>query len=162
MIARAAVRSPAMLAALAAGFSVMLLGGLMTDRGPWFDGLAKPDWRPPGWLFAPVWTSIFALAAFSFATAWSEIADRSDRRQMVTLFSINAAFNMLWSFLFFQLHRPDWALVDVGLLWFSILALIGFLWRQSRTAAVLLFPYIGWVSFAASLNFAIVRLNAPF
>ena len=66
---------------------------------------------------------------------------------------------MLWSELFFGLHRPDWALVEVGLLWLSVLVLIVVLRPISRTASWLLVPYLAWVTFAGILNLAIVRLN---
>jgi tryptophan-rich sensory protein len=65
----------------------------------------------------------------------------------------------MWSLFFFRLQRPDWALLEVTLLWLSILMLIVFLLRQSRTASLLLAPYLVWVSFAAILNLTIVRLN---
>jgi tryptophan-rich sensory protein len=67
--------------------------------------------------------------------------------------------NVLWSVLFFNLRRPDWALAEVGLLWLSILALVLLARRVDRIAAWLLAPYLGWVAFASVLNLAIVRLN---
>ena len=69
---------------------------------------------------------------------------------------------MLWSILFFQLHRPDWALIEVIFLWLSVAALIVLTWRRSMIAAVLLIPYLMWATFAGYLNLAVVRLNAPF
>ena len=78
------------------------------------------------------------------------------------LFAFNMLLNMAWSGLFFTLRRPDWALVEVALLWLSIAALIFVLRPISPRAAAWLLPYIAWVSFAAILNFEIVRLNAPF
>lgn len=75
---------------------------------------------------------------------------------------MEGALNVLWSVLFFRLQRPDWAFVEVVLLWLSIVALIVGVIRYSRTAAALLVPYLAWVTFAAALNRAIVTLNAPF
>lgn len=69
---------------------------------------------------------------------------------------------MLWSLLFFRVQRPDWALIEVALLWLSIAGLIVYCGRFSRPSAVLLLPYIAWVSVAAALNYAIVQLNGPF
>ena len=89
-------------------------------------------------------------------------ATRSQREWILVLFASNAFFNVLWSLLFFRLHRPDWALAEVGFLWLSILALIVFLGRFSRPSGWLLAPYLAWVSFASALNLAVVRLNAPF
>jgi tryptophan-rich sensory protein len=81
---------------------------------------------------------------------------------VAALFGLNIVFHMLWSPLFFNLRRPDWALIEVPFLWLSILGLIVFLAPISRLASLLLTPYILWVSFAAFLNLVIVRLNAPF
>jgi translocator protein len=69
--------------------------------------------------------------------------------------------NVAWSVLFFRRQRPDWALLEVPLLWLSVLALIVLLWPRSRTASLLLIPYLAWVSFAAFLNYTIVQLNRP-
>ena len=70
--------------------------------------------------------------------------------------------NVLWSLLFFRLHRPDWALIEVVFLWLSIGVLILFLAKVSRTASALLAPYLVWVSIAAALNYEVVKMNPPF
>lgn len=81
---------------------------------------------------------------------------------MIGLFALNGFLNLLWSLLFFRLHRPDLAAYEVWLHWASIAALIFVLWRYSRPAAWLLAPYLLWVSFAGALNDAVVSLNPPF
>ena len=139
-----------------------VVGALVTDLGPWYYGLRVPRWKPPDWLFGPAWTFIFACAAWAGAYAWLGARTAATRGIILALFALNLAFNILWSWLFFRLQRPDYALVEVGLLWLSILVLIVVLRRHSRTAGWLLVPYLAWVSFAAALNYAIVRLNAPF
>ena len=78
------------------------------------------------------------------------------------MFGINGVFNVLWSVLFFNQRRPDWALMAVGLLWLSIVAMVVVAGRRDRIAGALLRPYLAWVSCASVLNFTIVRLNAPF
>lgn len=150
--------------AVAAGAALLTasVGGSLTVLGPWYDGLVKPSWQPPGWLFAPAWTLIFALAAMSAATAWRDAPTAPQREWLIGLFALNGFLNVLWSLLFFRLQRPDWAGVEVGLLWLSILALIAFVIRFSRPAAAFLVPYLLWVSFAAILNWSVVRLNKPF
>jgi benzodiazapine receptor len=148
--------------AAAAALAVALLGGLMTDIGPWYRGLQKPSWQPPDWAFGPAWTVIYALAAISGVIAWRDANSQQQRETMLMLFALNAFLNVLWSLLFFRLRRPDWALFEVGLLWLSVLLLIIVLGRYSRTAALLLVPYLLWVSFASTLNWATVRLNGPF
>jgi translocator protein len=148
--------------AAAAALAVALLGGLMTDIGPWYRSLHTPWWQPPDWAFGPAWTVIYALAAISGVVAWRDAGSRQQRETMLCLFALNAFLNVLWSLLFFRLRRPDWALFEVGLLWLSVLLLIVVLGRYSRTAALLLVPYLLWVSFASTLNWATVRLNGPF
>ncbi len=150
------------LVAAGAALGVAVLGGLMTDLGPWYEGLRKPDWQPPGWLFGPVWTVIFALTALSAVTAWRRARMARDRQLILILFLLNGTLNVVWSLLFFRLHRPDWALAEVALLWLSILALMLVLARCSRAASWLLAPYLAWVAFAAFLNYTVVQLNAPF
>ena len=138
------------------------LGALTTDLGPWYFRLHKPAWQPPDWLFGPAWTLIFALAALAGVIYWTRWTNRNDRLRMVAAFALNAFLNTFWSLLFFRFERPDWALYEVGSLWLSIALLIVLLARGSRTASWLLLPYLGWVSFAALLNWKIVQLNMPF
>ena len=149
---------PVAIAALCAT-ALGALGALATDLGPWYYGLKKPSWQPPDWVFGPAWTLIFGLAAVSGVLAWQGAWSRARRIRIVVLFAINAVLNVGWSVLFFRLHRPDWALLEVGLLWLSILALIIGLWPYSRVASVLLVPYLAWVTFAGVLNMTIVSLN---
>jgi tryptophan-rich sensory protein len=154
-------RRPVVVAVLAA-IAVAVIGGAMTDVGPWYRELEKPAYNPPDWLFAPAWTLIYALAVIAAVIGW-QAADTSARRAwLISLFFCNASLNILWSALFFTVMRPDWALAEVAALWLSVLALIVFFLPFSRRAALALAPYLLWVSFAAWLNFAIVRLNAPF
>lgn len=141
---------------------VALLGGLMTDLGPWYRGLAQPPWKPPDWLFGPAWTLIYALAATAGVVAWRAAPDRPRRETMLVLFSLNAFLNVLWSLLYFRVRRPDWAMFEVVFLWLSILALMVALRRDAKSTTWLLLPYLVWVSFAGLLNLATVRLNGPF
>jgi tryptophan-rich sensory protein len=94
--------------------------------------------------------------------AWSHAETSAERVTILALYGVNIVFHMAWSPLFFNLRRPDWALIEVPFLWLSILALIVALTPLSPLCALLLAPYLLWVSFAALLNFVIVRLNAPF
>lgn len=148
--------------AAAAALGVAMLGGLMTDIGPWYLALVQPPWKPPDWLFGPAWTVIFALAALSGATGWRAAPDKASREWLLALFALNGFLNVLWSLLYFRLKRPDWALAEVALLWLSVLLLMVVQWRYSRKASALLLPYLLWVAFAGALNAATVRLNGPF
>ncbi len=149
-----------LLVSAAIALVVLAVGGIATRIGPWFFALRKPRWNPPNWLFGPMWTTIAALCVWSAALAWVRAPELHGR--ILALFAINAVLHMAWSPLFFALRRPDWALVEVPLLWLSVLALVVGLAPISPLAAVLLLPYLAWVGVAAALNLAIVRLNAPF
>lgn len=137
-------------------------GGLLTTIGPWYRNLKKPPWQPPDWLFGPVWTLILGLAAWAAVLAWDGAVDDAGRTAIIVLYGVNFVFHFLWSPLFFNFRRPDWALVEVVFLWGSVLALCVGLRQFSVLASWLIVPYFVWVSFAAILNLYIVRLNAPF
>lgn len=141
---------------------VALVGGTITDIGPWYRGLTQPSWAPPDAAYGIAWTAIYALTAIAGVTAWLATPTWREREWLIGLFCLNGFLNILWSLLFFRLHRPDWALIEVMFLWLSVLALILLFWRRSVTAAVLLIPYLLWVTFAGYLNMTIVRLNGPF
>jgi tryptophan-rich sensory protein len=145
--------------AAGAAIVVAMIGLVMTDLGPWYANLKMPAWKPPDALFGPAWTLIFAAAALAGAYGWRALPQPAARFALCGYFAINALLNILWSALFFRLHRPDWALLEVGLLWLSIVLLMFTLWRGSRLATWLLLPYLLWVSYAAVLNLAVVRLN---
>lgn len=149
---------------VAAGAAVLVAaaGTTITELGPWYRSLKQPDWSPPDWAFGVMWTTIFLLAAISAVQGWRKAPTQDDASAMVGLFAFNGFLNLLWSFLFFKMQRPDWALIEVGFLWLSIAALIVVLRRYSSLAAVLLVPYLIWVSVAAALNYSVVQLNAPF
>ena len=150
------------LVAATAALAVAGLGALTTDLGDWYQQLAQPAWKPPDWLFGPAWTTIFALAAAAGVSAWRKAPDQVSRGWMLALFALNGFLNLLWSLLYFRLRRPDWALIEVGLLWLSVLLLIVVLGRYSRTAAWLLAPYLAWITVAGALNWGTVQLNRPF
>jgi benzodiazapine receptor len=153
--------TPTIIAASVAIF-LGLVGGLMTPIGPWYRNLRKPSWQPPDWLFGPAWTIILGLAAWSAVIAWNAADGSIERRAVVILFGVNAVAHFLWSPIFFKMRRPDWALIEVVFLWASLVALVVGLWPISQKASLLIVPYLLWVSFAAWLNWAIVRLNRPF
>lgn len=154
-------RWQAVAVAAAAALLVALLGGLSTDLGPWYAALRQPPWKPPDAWFGPAWTTIFALAAIAGVSAWRG-ATPGRRPAILIAFALNGFLNVLWSLLFFRLHRPDWAFGEVAFLWASILLMMLVCWRASRLATALLLPYLAWVSFAALLNLEVVRLNGPF
>ena len=148
--------------ATAAALCVAALGATVTDLGPWYQALAKPDWNPPDLVFPMGWTVIYALITVAGITAWRAAPRSAQAEWVLGLFALNGFLNISWSLIFFRLQRPDWAFYELTLLWLSILVLIIYCGRFSKTSALFLVPYLGWVTFAGALNWAIVQLNAPF
>jgi benzodiazapine receptor len=153
--------APTLIAAVAATITA-IMGATITELGPWYRGLQQPDWAPPDFAFGIIWTVVFSLTAMAGIAAWRAAPTQRDTETMIGLFALNGFLNILWSLLFFRLHRPDWAQIEVVFLWLSIAALIFTVRRYSTGAALLLLPYLVWVSIAAVLNNAIVSLNGPF
>ncbi|MGI4881279.1 MAG: TspO/MBR family protein [Janthinobacterium lividum] len=147
---------------IAAAFAVAAVGSTITDLGLWYRSLAQPAWAPPDWAFPVGWTTVYVFTVAAGVTAWRTAFGESERTRITGLFAFNAFLNVLWSLIFFRLHRPDWAFVEVIVFWLSIMSLIVVAARRSLTAKFLLLPYLGWVSFASLLNLAVVRLNPPF
>jgi tryptophan-rich sensory protein len=143
-------------------FATAGIGGALTDLGPWYQALKQPDWKPPDAAFGVIWSTIFTLGAFSGWLAWRKAPLLRERLVVLAVFLINLCLNVLWSWLFFVQHRPDWSLVELYFLWASIVAMMVVSWRHSRLAAVLLVPYLAWVTTAGFLNQANIQLNGPF
>jgi len=143
-------------------FATAGIGGALTDLGPWYQALKQPDWKPPDAAFGVIWSTIFTLGAFSGWLAWRQAPLLRERLVVLAVFLINLCLNVLWSWLFFVQHRPDWSLVELYFLWASIVAMMVVCWRHSRLAAVLLVPYLAWVTTAGFLNQANIQLNGPF
>lgn len=152
---------PVVIAAIAAS-AVAALGATITDLGPWYQSLVKPDWTPPDPAFGLGWTVIFTLTALAAVTAWRAAPTSQVSDTLIGLFAFNGFLNITWSLIFFRMQRPDWAFAELMLLWLSILALIIICSRYSKLAGLLLVPYLVWVSFAGALNWRVIELNGPF
>jgi len=141
---------------------VSYLGSLMTTPSisTWYASLQKPPFNPPNWIFAPVWLSLFVLMGLSAFLVWDRGLARKDVRVGLGLFVAQLALNLAWSGLFFALHSPPWAFVDIIALWVLILLTIIWFFKTSKIAGILMIPYILWVSFASVLNLAVVILNS--
>lgn len=126
--------------------------------GDWYAQLQKPPWNPPGWIFGPVWTALYILMAVAAWLVWKRGGFKAQRAAL-SLFLLQLLFNALWSPLFFGLHNPGLALVDLLLLWGTLLATLVAFGKVSPTAGALLVPYLAWVTFAGALNWALWRLN---
>ena len=136
------------------------LGSLFTISAitTWYAGLVKPTFNPPSFLFAPVWTTLYFLMGVSLFLVLQKKL-KKQKNFLIILFAVQLFLNFLWSVIFFGMHLPLAALIEISLLWISIALLIIDFWKFSKPAAVLLLPYIAWVSFAAFLNLSIVLLN---
>lgn len=137
------------------------IGGAATEIGPWYLQLVKPSWQPPDWAFGPVWTLIYITTSMAGLRAWRS-ATPQEKNYFLAAVLMNCVLNILWSVLFFKLHRPDLALMEVGALWMSVLLLTALPWTYSRISTWLMLPHLVWVSVAAWLNLTIVKLNGPF
>ena len=139
-----------------------LVGGSITVLDSWYYSLQQPGWAPPDYMFGIIWTTIFALIALAGFLGWQKAPNRRTAEIMLGLFALNGFLNLSWSFLFFRLERPDLAFYELIALWLSIVALVIFCGRFSKSASLLLLPYLVWVTIAGVLNYQIVALNGPF
>ena len=139
---------------------VYVVSGIVTATsvGGWYQTLNKPSFNPPDWIFAPVWTALYLMMAISGWMAWRQ-SRIHQKRVIVVAFSSQLGLNFLWSILFFGLQWVGAALIEIILLWASILWTIYVFWPIDRRAALLFVPYAIWVTFAITLNGAIWVLN---
>ena len=126
----------------------------------WYAGIVKPALNPPAWVFGPVWTTLFALIGIAAFLVWKKGLDRRDVKIALGIFLGQLVLNTLWSIIFFGLHNPGGAFIEIVFLWLGILATIIVFAKISKPAAWLLVPYILWVSFAGYLNYSIWQLNS--
>ncbi|MBI4359166.1 MAG: tryptophan-rich sensory protein [Candidatus Nealsonbacteria bacterium] len=143
-----------------------LIGSVFTISAipGWYAGLAKPALNPPGWLFGPVWTVLYALMGVSAWLVWKQWDQGSSSIKLrvkaaLTIFGLQLFLNAVWSIIFFGLKNPGGALINIVLLWFAIVWTIVVFYKISKPAAYLLVPYLLWVSFASYLNYSIWALN---
>ncbi len=141
---------------------VLSIGASLTDLGPWYQALKQPSWKPPDAAFGIIWSTIFTLCAFSGWGAWQASKTSTQKLRIAFLFALNGLLNILWSFLYFNQQRPDWAMMELYFLWGSVLVLMIGLWRLSKLSSVMLLPYLVWVTAAGFLNAATIELNGPF
>ncbi|ANN57185.1 TspO protein [Mesorhizobium loti NZP2037] len=125
----------------------------------WYAGLSKPYFNPPNWIFAPVWTSLYVLMAYSVWRILGVPGDQPRRRTGLMFFFAQLTLNALWSWLFFGMNSPLAGLIDIVPQFFFVVATIGSFRRLDLISALCLTPLAIWVAFAALLNFEIWRLN---
>ncbi|NIM71142.1 MAG: hypothetical protein GTN86_11395 [Xanthomonadales bacterium] len=131
--------------------------GAMFGTGEWYQALEKPTWNPPAWLFGPVWSTLYVLMAIAGWLVWH--SGHPLRLVALRWWLLQLVLNGAWSWLFFGLHRPGWALAEMTALLAAIVLTAVRFHRIRPVAAWLLAPYLLWVGFAWFLNFTIWRLN---
>jgi tryptophan-rich sensory protein len=142
---------------IAVAFAAAITGAIFLPDH-WYHRLDKPRWQPPDWAFPPVWTVLYLCIGAAGWLAWRETGVAAAPLAFAA-YALQLVFNAAWTPLFFGLHRPDLAFADLVLLWFSIAATIALFAPISASAALLLVPYLGWVTFAGAVNFEIWRRN---
>jgi len=125
----------------------------------WYSSLQKPDFTPPDWLFAPVWITLYTLMGISAYLVWNKGFENKNIKISLFIFAVQLLLNALWSFLFFGLHSPLYAFIEIIILWVAIAIVILYFLKISLPSGFLLLPYLLWVSFAVVLNFYIMKLN---
>lgn len=125
----------------------------------WYATLHKPFFSPPNWIFGPIWTILYFIMGVSAFLIWKKGLKNKKIQKALLYFIIQLFFNFLWSALFFGLHNPLLGLIDIVLLFISIILTITFFYKISKAASYLLIPYLLWVSYATILNFSLVVLN---
>lgn len=138
--------------------AVAASSGALFPPGRWYESLRKPSWRPPNWLFAPAWTVLYAMIAVSGWLVWTTAAP-GERLLPMSVYGLQLVLNAIWSGIFFGMKRMKLALGEMALLWLSIAVNIAVFWPLHKMAALMLVPYLAWVSFAFMLNRALVKLN---
>jgi uncharacterized protein YbjT (DUF2867 family)/tryptophan-rich sensory protein len=142
-------------------FAAAAIGGAATSTsvGDWYLTLEKPAWRPPDWVFGPVWTLLYLMMAVAAWLVWRQGNWRESRKPLVW-FIAQLALNVCWSIIFFGLRSPGVAFVEILFLWLAILGTAFSFRSKSLLAARLMLPYLGWTSFAALLNVTIWQMNS--
>ncbi len=144
---------------LAASFVTGGIGAIASaNAGTFYGQLSQPAWAPPAWLFAPVWSMLYLLMGLA---AWLVWRGQGFVRASgaLRLFVVQLVVNMLWPWLFFVWHQGAISLAEIALLWLLVVSTVVAFWRWHRLAAVLLLPYLAWVSFASALTYSLWQLN---
>ncbi|HEY9721374.1 MAG TPA: TspO/MBR family protein [Oscillatoriaceae cyanobacterium] len=139
-----------------AGFVAGAIGLAVGGPDRWYARLVKPAGNPPGWVFGPIWSTLYVLQGLSGYRVW-----RAGAKGALALWGAQLGLNALWTPLFFGAHAPRAALADLIALWSTLGAYTVSAWRVSRGAGALVLPYWAWVSYAGYLNAQITRLNPP-
>jgi translocator protein len=140
-------------------FAAAFIGAVASVKaGNFYQGLVRPSWAPPAFLFAPVWTLLYLLMGSAAWIIWRDFGFQSAGIAL-WLFIVQLALNALWTWIFFLWHQGALAFLEIIILWSFILATVVSFWRLRPIAGALLLPYLGWVTFAAFLTYAVWKRN---
>lgn len=140
--------------------AISYFGGTVTSQNmSWYKTLALPSIAPPGSFIGLVWSVIYILAAISAILFWNNKDVQEHQKTVKFLFGLNGLLNLAWSYIFFGQGLLGWAIVEMTILNLTTLSLIVLMWKKNNKSALLLLPYLGWVSFATYLAFLIWQLN---
>lgn len=131
------------------------LPGVFSPPGDWYAALHKPSWNPPGWLFGPVWSVLYAMMAVAAWLVWR----RRGWCRALAIYGAQLLLNAAWTPIFFGAGKIGWAFAEIIILWIAIVCTMLAFLRISKPAGWMLVPYLAWVSFAAFLNFTLWRMN---
>jgi len=144
---------------LVATFAAGGVGAIASARATTFYGqLSQPSWAPPAWLFGPVWSALYIFMAVAAWLVWRERGFKG-ASVALCLFIVQLVANALWTWLFFGLHLGALSVAEIVVLWLLIAATIFSFWSIQRLAALLLLPYLAWVTFASALTLSLWRSN---
>jgi tryptophan-rich sensory protein len=129
--------------------------GAMFQPGAWYDGLDKPWWTPPGWVFPVAWTTLYLC----MAAAGARVAGLPGGGQAMAFWALQIAFNTLWSPVFFGLKRMGAGMAVLSLLWLAVAATLASFAALDPVAGALMAPYLLWVTIAGALNWSVWRRN---
>ena len=138
-------------------FTASGIGGFTTAifKEPWYSEIILPQFNPPNWVFAPVWTTLYILMSIAIWRVWINFFDR----KILNIYFIHLIFNASWSVIFFGFHQIELALLNLIIILIFIFILMGIYLRKDKLSFFLTLPYFFWSSYALVLNFWIVLLN---
>jgi tryptophan-rich sensory protein len=149
-----------LIASLTLPLGLGAIAGLFTAEAvpEWYETLNRPSFNPPNWLFGPVWSTLYLLMGISLFLIWKQSASKV-RNMAIFIFLLQQALNFGWSFIFFYFNMIGFALIEIILLWISIVIMLVLFYKIKPAAAYINIPYLLWVTFAASLNASYYFLN---
>lgn len=141
--------------------SAGLIGAVFTVSSikNWYNFLNQPPFRPPNWVFGPVWIILYTLMGISLYLIWIKGTKKKEVRYALKLFAVHLVVNATWSIVFFGMRNIPLSLVNIIALWVLIIMVMSKFYKIDKRASLILIPYLTWVSFATILNFSIFLLN---